>query len=85
MKLKETAAANAMAVLGAIYFVGCWLIAWAMPAFYKSIAQSWAHTINLSGLWKQSQSDMLTGFISFVLISWLTGYLFAWLYNKFVK
>lgn len=85
MKLKETALANAAGLLGAIYFVGCYLVAWALPAFYKSVAESWMHMLNLSSLWKQGPSNFVLGFVSFVIVSWVSGYLFAWLYNKFVK
>jgi hypothetical protein len=85
MKLKITAVANAAGLLGAIYFVGCYLVAWIMPDLYKSVAESWMHMLNLDGLWKQGPSEFVTGFISFVIVSWVTGYIFAWLYNKFVK
>ncbi len=85
MKLKETALANAAGVLGAVYFVGCWVVAWAMPDLYKSIATSWMHMLNLEGLWKSAPGDFGLGIVSFTLVSWSTGYLFAWLYNKFVK
>lgn len=85
MKLKESALANALGLLGAIYFVGCYFVAWAMPALYKSVAESWMHMLNLGGLWKQSPSNFGLGFISFVITSWISGYLFAWLYNKFAK
>jgi hypothetical protein len=85
MKLKETALANAFGLLGVIYFVGCYAVAWAMPALYKSVAESWMHMLDLSGLWRQGPSNFGIGLISFVIVSWVSGYLFAWLYNKFVK
>ncbi len=85
MKLKETALANAVGLLGAIYFVGCYLVAWTMPILYKSVAESWMHMLDLSDLWKQSPSNFGFGFVSFVIVSWFSGYLFAWLYNKLVK
>lgn len=85
LKIKESAFANASGSLGAVYFVGCYLVAWLVPALYKSVAESWMHMLNLGGLWKQGPSNFVTGFISFVIISWVTGYIFAWLYNKFAK
>ncbi len=85
MKFKELALANAAGILGSIYFVGCYIVAWLAPDFYKSIAESWMHMVNLNGLWKTAPDNFLTGFVSFVVVSWVTGYLFGWLYNKFTK
>lgn len=85
MKLKEIALANALGLLGAIYFVGCYLVASMAPALYKSVAESWMHMLNLGGLWRQGPSNFGIGFISFVIVSWVSGYLLAWAYNRFVK
>jgi len=85
MKLKETALANASGVLGAAYFVGCYFVAMFFPLFYISIADSWMHMLKLDGLWQQSPSNFVVGFVSFSLVSWVTGYVFARLYNKFAK
>ena len=85
MKIKETALANAAGLLGAIYFVGCFVVALVSPGLYKSVAESWMHMLNLSGLWKSAPGDFGLGIISFTIVSWITGWLFAWLYNKFVK
>lgn len=85
MKLKESAFANAAGALGAIYFVGCYLVAWATPALYKSVFDSWMHMLNVDGLWKSAPGNFGLGIISFTIVSWVTGWLFAWLYNRFVK
>lgn len=85
MKLKESAFANACGVLGAVYFVGCFAVAAVAPNLYKSVAESWMHMINLNGLWKNAPGDFVLGIISFAIVSWVTGWLFAWLYNRLVK
>jgi hypothetical protein len=85
MKLRETALGNALGVLGAIYFVGCYVIALVAPDLYKSTAESWAHMVDLSGLWKTGPENFLMGLISFTVVSWVSGYVFARLYNNFVK
>jgi hypothetical protein len=85
MKLKEIAFANTAGILGAVYFVGCYVVAWFVPDLYKSIAESWAHMVNLAGIWKSGPDNFGIGIISFTGVSWLTGYLFAWLYNRFNK
>lgn len=85
MKLKESAFANASGALGAIYFVGCFVVASIFPELYKSVAESWMHMLNLSGLWKSAPEGFFLGLISFTIVSWVTGWLFAWLYNRFAK
>ena len=85
MKLKESAFANASGLLGAIYFVGCFVVASWLPGLYKSVAESWMHMLDLSGVWKSAPEGFLLGLVSFTVISWLTGWLFAWLYNRFTK
>lgn len=77
--------ANASGVLGAIYFLGCYLVAAIFPDSYKAVAESWMHMINLSGLWKSAPEGFLLGLVSFTLVSWVTGWFFAWLYNSFTK
>lgn len=85
MKLKESAFANVSGVLGAVYFVGCFAVASITPGLYKSIAESWMHMLNFGGLWKNTPGDFGLGIISFTLVSWVMGWLFAWLYNKFIR
>lgn len=85
MKLKVMAMANAAGLLGAIYFIGCWVIAGILPDLYKAIFVSWMHMIEVSSLWKTGSSSFLLGFVSFTVVSWVTGWLFAWFYNKFAK
>jgi len=85
VKFKKLALANTLGLLGAIYFVGCYAVTLVSPSLYKTIAESWMHMLNLSGLWKSAPEAFLLGIISFTATSWVTGWLFAWLYNKFVK
>jgi hypothetical protein len=85
MKIKEMALANALGALGLIYYLGCYAIAVVAPDVYKSIAASWFHMVNLSGLWSASQGNFVLGLVSFTVVSWISGWLFAWLYNRFVK
>lgn len=85
MKLSEKALANASGVLGAAYFLGCYFVALLVPGLYKTVATSWFHMLDLSSAWKSAPSGFLLGLISFTVVSWISGWLFAWLYNKFVK
>lgn len=85
MKLKEMAFANAAGVLGAVYFVGCYVLTLVLPNFYEAVLDSWMHMLNLSGLWKTAPDGFVLGLISFTAVSWVTGWFFAWLYNKLAK
>lgn len=85
MKLKETALANASGALGALFFLACYILVLTAPDVYKNIAQSWAHGVDLSSIWNPRMGNFMSGLISFTAASWISGWAFAWLYNKFVK
>lgn len=86
MKLNETAWANASGVLIGIVYVFCSLAIALFPDLSQTVAQSWVHGINFGAVWTASpRGNFLLGLITAVGLSWIAGYLFAWLYNKFVK
>lgn len=85
--LKEVPFANALAVaIGGLYLVCAFLVV-TTPDLFKSLAQSWIHSYDLSGL----SSAQITvggfwlGLVTAVLAAWLFGYLLAWVYNKLNK
>ncbi len=83
MKFNEMVLANTLGAMGAIYFLACYLVASFTPGLYKTIAASWMHMIRLEGLWKSGPSNFMLGLISFTVVSWISGWLFAKLYNYF--
>ena len=85
MKLNNNAMANSFGVAGAIFYLGCYLIALFLPDLYKSVAQSWFHMADLSSIWKSAPSNLFLGFVSFVTIAWFTGWILAFTYNSFNK
>lgn len=85
MKLNEGAMSKAFGVLGAAYFLVCYFVAAVFPGLYKVIATSWFHMIDVSGLWKSGPDGFFVGLISFTVVSWISGWLIAWAYNRFVK
>lgn len=85
MKLNVKAMANAFGVLGAAYYLGCYLVAAFLPGVYKAVAVAWFHMIKIEGIWKDRPEGLVLGFVSFTAISWVSGWLFAWTYNKLVK
>lgn len=85
MKLDAKAVAKTSAVLGGIFFLGCYFLVLFLPELYKGIAQSWMHGVDISLIWKPRAGNFLTGFVSFTLVSWVSGWAFAALYNKMIK
>lgn len=85
MKLNEKGVAGASAVLGAIFFMVCYGLVIFAPTIYRDIAQSWAHGVDLSLIWRPRAGNFLVGLISFSGVSYLSGWAFALLYNKMVK
>ncbi len=85
--LKEVSLANASALLIAFYYIVCRLLASVAPDLLKTLGQSWFHTFDFS----ESQPaglDLGTtvfGFSTAVGLSWISGYLLAFVYNKLSK
>ena len=85
MKLNEDAMAKAFGVLGAVYYLACYFVALFAPELYKAVASTWFHMLDLSSAWKNAPTGFVLGLISFTLASWISGWLLAKVYNKFVK
>ena len=86
MKHNPMATANALATVGGILYVIC--AGWVMVSrnSFMGMMGTWAHGVRLSAL-PTNQPDLGTlvvGFITFVLAAWLTGYVFANVYNSFL-
>ncbi len=85
MKLNQMALANALGAVGAVYYIGCYLVATVAPDLYKTIAQSWFHMMDLSSIWKSAPGNLILGLISFTVVSWVSGWILAFAYNSFAK
>jgi hypothetical protein len=79
------ALANAFGVIGALYFLGCYLVASFAPEIYKAVAATWFHMLDLSSAWKSAPEGFVLGLVSFTAVSWISGWVFAWTYNKLIK
>lgn len=85
--LKEMPFANALAgVTGGLYLV-CALLFAVAPDLFREIARTWFHGYDLSVIPPVSIAfgGILTGLITVVAITWVFGYLLAWVYNKLAK
>ncbi len=79
--------ANALAATGALFYVGCaFLVSFSRP-MYMYLASGWMHGININSLPAATMmgGNILGGFITFTLVSWLAGYVFARFYNWFAS
>ena len=86
MKLNVSAWANALGTLMGIVYVFCSLAISLFPNISQAVAQSWIHGIDFAAIWTGNpRGNFLLGLVTAVGISWVAGWLFAWLYNKFTK
>lgn len=86
MKLNEKALANASAVLVAIVYVVCALFVAVLPDLSRAVAGSWFHGIDLESIWTGTpRGNFVLGLATAVVLSWLAGWVFARVYNKFAK
>lgn len=84
--LKAKPFANAVAITMAVVYVACALAVAIFPGFFRALASSWFHGVNLETIWTGApRGNFLLGLISTIIFSWLLGYLLAWLYNKLNK
>ncbi len=83
MKFNPITTGNAFAVTTGIFFVGCRVLVGLLPDLMFTIAQSWFHGIALTRFDSSSLSSsaFVTGLISSAVFSWVTGYIFAKIYN----
>ncbi|OGG15366.1 hypothetical protein A3D77_07540 [Candidatus Gottesmanbacteria bacterium RIFCSPHIGHO2_02_FULL_39_11] len=88
MKLNEKVAAHSLAIMAGAYYIVCASLIYIAPDLYKSIAISWAHGADLSQIWRGSPPEigtMLWGLVTFTVSAWITGYIFAFIYNHLLK
>jgi len=79
--------ANALAATGAVFYLGCSLLVGFSRPMYMYMASGWFHGINISALPPATMmsGNVIGGFITFTIISWIAGYIFARFYNWFAS
>ena len=87
MKHQPKATANALAVTVAILYVACRALVLLMPNLFLGISRTWFHGIDINKIAvtqsSQDLSSFILGLITIVSASWITGYIFARIYNFF--
>ncbi len=87
MKHNPLTTANAIAATTAIVYVVCRVLVGLFPEISMNVAKSWFHGIDISKIsaWNLSTESFILGIVSATIFAWLVGYLFAVLYNYFLK
>lgn len=86
--LKSIAFANAAAIIMAIWVISCALLSYLAPDLLFAVAQSWMHTINLDlvkATFSPNLGSIILGFVSAVVLTWVTTYATIELYNRLAK
>ncbi len=86
--LKPQPFANAFTVVALGLYIVCRAVSLVAPDFLYGIAKSWFHTFNVDSLKDTSSMDIGTfvfGAITLTVLTWVTTYTGAILYNKWSK
>ncbi len=86
MKLKANVLANTSAILTGIIYVVCAVLVMLLPDFFKDVATSWFHGMDLGAIWTGApRGNFFLGLVTAMGGAWIIGWLFAWVYNKLLK
>ncbi len=87
MKHHPIATANAAGVVAAVVYIVCRQAFILAPEFAMSVGKSWFHGIDISKIATKSvpTDTFVLGLVSAAIGAWIAGYLFAVVYNQFVK
>ena len=87
MKHQPYATANATACTAILLYATCALLVAIAPELTINIFQSWFHGIDISQIatWNVTGGSLFMGFVTMTGYAWVMGYIFALLYNSFLK
>lgn len=87
MKHEPNVTANATAVTIAVIYIVCAAAVVLLPDLSLVIAQSWFHGLDLSKISAVNVSlgSFILGLVTSTAGGWLIGYIFATVYNYFLK
>ena len=84
--LKESALANALAIVTAGFYLVLFLIGLVSPALFRAVFNAQFLGANVASLLPQmSFGTFIVTLVMLVVSAWLFGYAWAWLYNLFAK
>ena len=79
--------ANSVAATAAVFYAACIMLLWIAPNAAIVFFNALMHGVDVTGLIKADLgiAQALTSIITGTLTAWVTGWLFATVYNKFAK
>jgi hypothetical protein len=84
--LKVVPLANALALIAAVFYVACAVVAALSPGLYAQIARTWVHGMDVSTMFPAGTTiDLgasLLGLVTFTAVAWLTGAAIAAVYSR---
>lgn len=86
--LNTKAFANATTTITAVFYIGCVLLSYLAPDLVFGLAKSWMHTVNLESVKTTYSPDfglLIYGFITAIILTWVTTYATIALYNRWAK
>jgi 2TM family of unknown function (DUF5676) len=85
--LNKVAFANSLAVLTAVLYVLFAIIAFVSPRAFAILFDAQFFGANVASLFPKVQpsATSLITLVVMILMSWVVGYAWAWLYNRFAK
>lgn len=85
--LKEMPFANALGVVSGAAWIVCSLFVALFPGFSMSLSQALVHGLDLLplGTWQLTFTNFLSGLVISVISGWLFGWVLAWMYNRFSR
>ena len=87
MKLDSVRLAHTLAIVTAGFYAVCWFLIGSMPGFYMGMMRSWVHGVDVAALPRgmMTTAGGLYGLITMTAVAWVTGYVFAAVYNTLGK
>lgn len=87
MKLDSVRLAHTLAIVTAAFYAICWFLISSTPGFYMGMMRSWIHGIDISSLPTNPMvfGTGLYGLVTMTAVAWITGYVFASIYNALGK
>ena len=87
MKFDPIRLGHSLAIVTAGFYAVCWFLISSMPGFYMGMMRSWIHGIDVAALPRGTMTagSGFYGLITMTAVAWLTGYVFAAVYNALGK
>ena len=76
----------ALGITCAVWYLICALFVAVVPTAYMWTINSWSHGMNFQSMYAPAKvfdlPTVVAGFVTFTVFGWLSGFLFATVYNK---